>query len=122
MHAPKEMINHKTFYLCDYPPLNVRKWAELIRREMNSKKIPEYPIPLLKIVALVGDILLKAGWRRVPITSFRLNNLVSDMVYDTHELENICGPLPYDLETGVIDTVQWMKTHQNRDKLALISP
>jgi hypothetical protein len=41
------------------------------------------------------------------------------MKYDTKELEDICGSLPYDLANGVIETVEWMKNHKNRDKLAL---
>lgn len=119
MHAPKDKVHCKTFYLCDYPPLQLREWSELIRREMNVKRIRTYPIFLLKAAAMCGDLLQKAGWKRVPITNFRLNNLTTNMVYDTTELEDICGVLPYDLETGVKETVQWMRSHQNRDKLAL---
>lgn len=122
IHANEGLINHKTFYLCDYPPLNLKIWAELIRREMHSKKIPTYPVSLLKIAAIAGDFLQKLGWRRVPLTSFRLMNLTANMVYNTSDLESICGKLPYDLETGVKETVQWMNTYQNRDKLALITP
>lgn len=121
MHAPVEKINRKTFYLCDYPPLQLKEWSEMIRRELNVKKIRTYPLSLLKAVATIGDLLQKAGWKRVPITNFRLNNLTTNMVYNTDELEAICGSLPVDLETGVKETVQWMNTHQNRDKLALVN-
>lgn len=120
MLAPVEKIHKKTFYLCDYPPLTLRIWSGLISQELQSKKIPTYPISLLKVAAKFGDLFQKFGWRRVPITTFRLNNLITDMVYDTTELQNICGSLPYDLESGVKETVKWMKTHKNRDKLALV--
>lgn len=121
LQAPAEKVNRKTFYLCDYPPLKLREWSELIRTELNVKKIRSYPMFLLKIAATAGDLLQKTGWKRVPITNFRLNNLTTNMVYDTAELEAICGPLPFSLETGVKETVKWMRTHQNRDKLALAS-
>ncbi|MBS1729184.1 MAG: NAD(P)-dependent oxidoreductase [Bacteroidetes bacterium] len=120
MHAPKEMIDKKSFYLCDYPPLTLKEWSTYIRNELNSKKIPTYPVFVLRGAAFFGDIFQKFGWNRVPITTFRLNNLITDMVYDTSELQNICGALPYDLETGVKETVEWMKHHKNRDKLALV--
>jgi len=120
MHAPVEQINKKSFYLCDYPPLNLKEWSALISKELNSKHIPTYPVSLLKFAAVFGDLFQKFGWKRVPITTFRLNNLITDMVYDTSELENICGPLPYNLATGVNDTVEWMKNNKNRDKLALV--
>lgn len=120
MHAPVELIHQKSFYLCDYPPLQLKEWSTLISKELNSKKIPTYPVSLLKFAAIFGDLFQKFGWKRVPITTFRLNNLITDMVYDTSELEKICGSLPYDLETGVKETVEWMKHNKNRDKLALI--
>jgi nucleoside-diphosphate-sugar epimerase len=107
--APVDMVNSRTFYLCDYPPLRVRDWADLIRRNMNLSPIPTFPYPLLKGVALMGDLLSSLGWERVPITSFRLSNLVTDMVYDTSLLQKICGALPFDLEEGVRQTVEWMQ-------------
>jgi nucleoside-diphosphate-sugar epimerase len=109
LHAPAEIVNKKNFYLCDYPPLYLREWSELIQKELNSKKIPEYPLFLLRSAALAGDLFKKMGWQKVPITSFRLDNLVTNMVYDTSELQSICGPLPFNLEQGVIETVDWMK-------------
>ena len=118
--AEAALINHKTFYLCDYPPLNLTKWAEMIRKEMNSKRIPTYPIELLKTIAKVGDFLFSAGWKRAPLTTFRLNNLITNMVYDTTELEQICGPLPYTLECGVKETVEWMNNHTSRNSLAAV--
>lgn len=119
LHAPAEKVHKKTFYLCDYPPLQLREWSELIRKELQVKKIRSYPMLPLKVAAVAGDILQKIGWKRVPITNFRLNNLTTNMVYDTAELEAICGKLPYDLQTGVKETVKWMNTYPNRDKLAL---
>lgn len=118
MTADAEKINGKTFYLCDYPPLNLKEWAEMIRKEMNIKKIPTYPMVPLRVIAIIGDVLSKTGWKRVPLTTFRLNNLVTNMVYDTKAFQEICGPLPYNLEDGVKETVEWMKTHTNRDSLA----
>lgn len=119
LHAPAEKMNRKTFYLCDYPPLQLREWSELIKEELQVKKIRTYPMFLLRIAAIAGDIFQKVGWKRVPITSFRLNNLTTNMVYDTAELEAICGKLPFELDMAVKETVEWMKTHKNRDKLAL---
>ncbi len=121
LHAPADQIHEKSFYLCDYPALNLKEWSSLISKEMASKHIPTYPVSVLKMAALFGDLFQKLGWKRVPITSFRLNNLITDMVYDTGELEKICGSLPYDLKTGVRETVEWMKHHKNRDKLALVN-
>jgi hypothetical protein len=49
------------------------------------------------------------GYKNPPLTTFRLNNLITNMVYDTQELENVCGKLPYDLNTAVKITSDWVK-------------
>jgi hypothetical protein len=38
-----------------------------------------------------------------------LNNLVTEMVFDTGVLKDLCGALPYSLEEGVKATVAWMR-------------
>lgn len=102
-------LKSKIIYLCDYPPLKLKTWAELIKKEMNIKSIPTIPYQLLKIFAYLGDVLNYFGWYRVPLTSFRLNNLITNMTYDTKILQDICGKLPYSLEDGVKKTVEWIR-------------
>jgi nucleoside-diphosphate-sugar epimerase len=113
LHAPLQTVNKKIFYLCDYPPLYLREWSRLIQQELNSRKIPEYPLFLLRGAAYIGDLFSKIGFQKIPITSFRLNNLITNMVYDTTALQAICGQLPYNLHAGVKETVGWMKTGSN---------
>ena len=67
------------------------------------------PLSFLKAIALVGDLLKKFGYKNPPLTSFRLNNIVTDMVYDLSTLELVCGQLPYGLEDGVKITTKWIK-------------
>lgn len=110
LDAPRDSVNRKTFYVCDYPPLRVRKWAEMIRIAMRRRPIPVVPMPALKVAARCGDVLERAGWYRVPLTRFRLDNLITDMEYDTEELASLCGELPYGLEQGVAETVAWMRS------------
>ena len=101
------------YYLTDYPSLELKNWANMISSEFKNGKVKEIPFGFLKIIALAGDLLKKAGWKNPPLTTFRLNNLITNMVYDTTDLENLCGKLPYSLEEGVKTTVSWMK---NQDK------
>ncbi len=109
LHAPREQINRRTIYVCDYPPLRLSEWANMIAKALGSAPIRTLPYPVLKIGAAAGDLLKKCGWQEPPLTSFRLNNLITDMVYDSSPLEEICGDLPYSLETGVADTVAWLR-------------
>jgi len=107
--APLDIVQGMTLYQCDYPPLRLRQWADFITRAMNLAPVPSAPLPLLRAVAKAGDMLAKVGWTRVPLTTFRLTNLLTPMVFDTSVLEAACGPLPFSLEEGVALTVRWME-------------
>ncbi|TNE61449.1 MAG: NAD(P)-dependent oxidoreductase [Alphaproteobacteria bacterium] len=109
MAAGDSAVLGKTFYLCDYPPLEVREWADMICRHLEVKKAPSAPYWLIKPAALVGDMLKACGWASAPITSFRLNNILTEMVHDTDALSALCGTLPYSLEDGVRETCAWLK-------------
>jgi nucleoside-diphosphate-sugar epimerase len=111
LEAPVEKVNGSTFWLADYPPLHLRDWANEIQRALGAKPIRTAPLPLLKLAAAVGDAAKAVGWKEPPLTSFRLNNLITEMVYDTSELENIVGPLPFSTEQGVKSTVDWLRTY-----------
>jgi nucleoside-diphosphate-sugar epimerase len=96
------------YYLTDYPALDLKEWADLVAKELGVKKTTEIPMLPLRIAAKIGDILQKLGWKNPPLTTFRLNNLITYMVYDDSKLKALCGPLPYTLEEGVKMTVSWM--------------
>ena len=106
--AEGTLVNGKTLYLSDYPPLELPPFLEPITREFD-RKILTLPLWPIKVAALAGDILYRLGWYRVPLSSFRLDNIITEMIYDTQLLEKVVGPLPYDLEAGVKATVQWMQ-------------
>ena len=105
--ANSELVNGKTTYLADYPPLQLKEWSQLIAREMG-KTIRTLPMAPLRMAASVGDPFYRFGWYRVPLTNFRLNNIITEMVYETPLLEKVVGALPHDLATGVRATVKWM--------------
>jgi len=106
--APLDVVRGVTIYQCDYPALRLRQWGDLIAQAMNRAPIRSAPLPLLRAVAKVGDALARVGWTRVPLTTFRLNNLLTPMVFDTSILRAACGPLPFSLQEGVALTVRWM--------------
>lgn len=99
----------KVLWLSDYEPLRLSRWADLVAEGLG-KKPPRYvPFWMARTAARVGDFLQASGVQGVPLTSFRLHNLVTDMVYDTQHTENIVGPLPYSLEEGVSRTISWYR-------------
>lgn len=107
--APLAAVAGRTLWIADYPPLDIRTWAALIADALGSRPVRSLPLTGLRAVAKIGDLVQRLRLGHAPLTTFRLNNLTTDMVYDTAPLEALIGPLPYDLGTGVRETVAWLK-------------
>ena len=107
--ANSSLVSGKTFYLADYKPLSLRSMAQRIAsyRCFNSI-IPSFPLFLVKLLALLGDFLNGFNFS-FPLTSFRLNNLLVEYVFDLSELREICGSLPYSSDDGIQLMVDFMR-------------
>ena len=64
---------------------------------------------MAKLAARIGDGCKAVGWHSVPLSSFRLNNIRTEYVFNMRPIMKISGPLPYSLKTGVDETVEWMR-------------
>ena len=111
LFAPKQNLD-QNYYLTDYPAIDLKEWSNLVSMEFNGKKIMEIPMFILNTVSKIGDILQYIGWKNPPLTSFRLKNLITNMVYDTSSLEKLCGKLPYDLNESVSITTKWVNENK----------
>jgi nucleoside-diphosphate-sugar epimerase len=103
-----ESSNYKTMYLADYCPIDLERMANSIQKEFNSKNIKRAPIIILKLLAIIGDVLKVLGYSNPPLTTFRLNNLLTNMIYESKELRTIANELPYSMEEGISITCKWM--------------
>lgn len=104
-------VNRKTLYLADYQPIDVAQMANSIQRELGVPRIKVVSEGLLRVAAWAGDFLKLLGWRNPPLTTFRLNNLLTPMVHDLTSLEAIVGALPYSMDEGIHITATWMRAH-----------
>ena len=103
-------VERRVLYLADYQPIEISRWAQTISRQYGVPPPPKVPVGILKIVARAGDALKQTGVVSNPrLTSFRLNNLLTESVFDLRELKDVAGATPYDMEQGVAITVEWLK-------------
>lgn len=102
-------VDGATMYLADYPPIEVADMANRIQRELRSRPIHSVSRSVVKPVALVGDLLQRLGWIEPPLTTFRLDNLLTEMIYDTAPLERLVPELHYSLAEGIQHTVGWLR-------------
>lgn len=105
-------ISGHTTYLADYPPIDVAEMANTIQRTLDVPVIKSVNIRLLRLVALAGDALKTFGWHNPPLTSFRLQNLLTPMVHDLKLLQTTVGVLPYSMPQGVKLTVDWLRQQE----------
>jgi len=101
-------INKKTYYLADYPWYSTREWANTIQKTLSSKSIKTAPLWLLRIIAIAGNLIKIIFKFDPPLTSFRLNNMLTGGTYPVGNTTKVAGELPYDLNESVYLTTKWM--------------
>lgn len=99
----------KVLWLSDDKEIGLRDWSIDIARNFGRRAPIDVPFALCRVVAKVGDNLQRAGVQEPPLTSFRLRNMVTTMVYDTSETSKLVGPLPFTVEEGTRRTVDWIR-------------
>lgn len=109
LKAPEKEIHKRLFYLADFEPLELRRFADMVQQAFGSSPIHTAPSGLLRLAARAGDLLQRFGWKNPPLTSFRLLNMITDELCDTTPLQAIAGNLPYTTEQGIEMTVKWMR-------------
>ena len=112
IHVAPDMIHKKIFYLADYQPLDMHAFADLVQKALGARPIRTIPASLLKMIAFCGDVCQILGWKHPPLTSFRYSNIITPEVQDLQPLQQVVGPLPYDVTQGIDLTVAWLKNHK----------
>ncbi len=109
LQASRNEVHGKTFYLADYPSLNIREWTNLVQKVFGARRIHEIPMWTLKSMATIGDAVKLLGWEYPPLSSSRLKNMLTSFGFDLDPI--ITENQPYELEEAVQITVNWMCEH-----------
>ena len=113
LDAPADAVHRQVLYLADDPPIELHAWSMRIASALGVAPPRQVPMAVLRAAALSGDALATLGWRSVPLTSFRLDNLVTPMVHDLAPLVALTGPVDYGVEEAVAITVGWLQHGAN---------
>lgn len=108
--APDADVDRKTFYVADADPADLFEMAEEIRRQAGAPRIRRIPLALAKTAAMAGDLASAVGFKRFPLTSFRLNNILTEYVFDMSPTFKVSGPQPFQLRQGIEQTLAWLKS------------
>lgn len=102
---------HRTLYMADETVLDLRDWATRISEALDAPPVREVPVSALRVIAKFGDLAQSLGLSRVPLSTFRLNNLMTTAIYDTTPIHDISGGDPYSIEEGISLTCRWLLDH-----------
>lgn len=105
LQVEKEKVHQEVFYVGD-KPLNLLDWVQSVSKELTGKSARIIPTPLVKGIALVGD-LLKAFNISFPLTSTRFNSMTEDYLTTIDKTYEVLGEPPYSMEEGVKEIVGW---------------
>ncbi len=103
--APAEQVNGQTFYLADSDPIDLRQWAAGFGKRFR-RGIPTLPEPVARGLARTGDILGRNGVR-FPLTSQRLDNMLTEYVYDVGPINRVHGRTRIGMDEGITRTADW---------------
>jgi hypothetical protein len=97
--------------MADYEPYPIREWAGMIQEALGARPVREVPLPVLRALALGGDVAKRFGVAHPLISSYRLRNILTDTVFPLEPLRELCGDLPFSLAEGTRLTADWLRAH-----------
>lgn len=105
LEAPAARVHGRALYVGDQP-FDLKEWVEEVSKQLVGKRVRYIPHPLVRLIALCGDVL-KAIGLRFPITSGRYRSMTSDYITPMDRTIEAVGAAPYSIADGVQATVRW---------------
>lgn len=109
LEAPKALVDRRVFYVGDRP-IDVYDWVNGFALQQTGRAVRVVPTWCVKALAAAGEIVARAGISS-PITMSRYRNMTSSNIAPMDAIYEICGEPPYTLESGVAETVRWLRVH-----------
>jgi nucleoside-diphosphate-sugar epimerase len=103
-------VANACFYICDYEPIEVKNWVNRFAFYFGVKKPITFPYTLSFLVVNIFDILKNISvLKRVPITKYTFQNILTHYIIENRELHSVTGDLPFNNEEGIKITSKWFK-------------
>lgn len=116
MEADVAKINGKVFYVGD-APRDLRDWVNGFSLALRGRPVTVAPRPLLRTMALAGDLISKVRGREFLIHSSRYRSMVTSDQAPMSATFELLGPSPVSLDQAVDETVQWLRAYDGHDGL-----
>lgn len=112
--ADVDLVRGQTIYLGDRP-INLYDWTNGFTRALRGHDVRVVPRPLMRALALIGDIPTYLTGKPFLISSSRLRSMTTNYETPMERTFEILGENPYSLEAGIEETVKWLKSYQGNN-------
>ena len=103
-----EKFRGKVFYVGD-APVDLFDWTNAFSKELVGRPVRVVPSILLRGLAKVGDVVIRAGGK-FPLFTTRFQSMTEDYVTPMEPTFAALGPSPISMQEGVHETVHWLKS------------
>jgi nucleoside-diphosphate-sugar epimerase len=108
------LVRGKTLYVGDRP-INLLDWTDGFSRALTGRKARVVPRPLMRALALAGDIPTTLTAKPFLINSSRYRSMITNYETPMEPTFELLGENPYSLEAGIAETVRWLGSHKGSD-------
>ena len=105
--APAEKVAGKTIYVGDRP-INLLEWVNGFSRLLAGRDVTVVPRPLMRVLALLGDVPTRLTGRAFLINSSRYRSMITDYPTPMEPTFALLGENPYSMQQGIEETVKWL--------------
>ena len=110
LDLPESAVNGQTFYVGD-EVADIYRWASGFCVALCGRPAPKIPRPLLRGIALAGDVITALRGKQFYLTSSRYRSMTSDYRTPMDKTFEVIGKGPFSLQEGIDQTVAWLREH-----------
>lgn len=115
--ADTGLVRGRTFYLGDRP-INLYDWTNGFSRALSGREVRVVPRPIMRALALLGDIPTHLTGKPFLISSSRFRSMTTDYETPMERTFELFGETPIALKGAIDETVQWLRSYQGSNASA----
>jgi nucleoside-diphosphate-sugar epimerase len=117
LELPHEQVSGRTIYVGD-PPGNLLDWVNGFSRALTGRDVRVIPRPVMRILALLGDVPTVLTGRAFLINSSRYRSMITNYETPIERTFQLLGKNPYTLEAGIRETIEWLRSYNGPDRIS----
>lgn len=104
--APPSQVDGRMFYVGEEPIKQI-DWINQFSKALTGKVVRTVPLPFIRLISLVGDVLAILGIH-FPMHRSRFFNLTTDNPVSVSPAINAFGVPPFSMNEGIDLTLKWL--------------